>query len=168
MKHLENLKSLIPKITREGARLYTNQLGTENLLVVSTDAKNLLRFWRCTTLKEEAISTLAICYGENGAGGMVVYDKEAEFLADFGKGKQTGFAFLLQRVEDVYFISIFDDVDGESTKFFMTGTDDGDAVAIIITLLSHFVKDIGTVYHVQELLKNVETERKYLAEASNE
>ena len=99
---------------------------------------------------------------------MVVYDKEAEFLADFGKGKQTGFAFLLQRVEDVYFISIFDDVDGESTKFFMTATEDDDAVAIIVTLLSHFVKDIGTVYRVQELLRQAETERKYLSEDAGE
>ena len=168
MKHLDNLKSFLPKITRDGARIYTNQLGTENLLVVSTANKNFVRFWRCATLKEEGINTLAICYGNNRSGGMVVYDKEAEFLADFGKGKQTGFAFLLQRVEDVYYICVFDDVDGESTKFFMTGTDDGDAVAIIITLLSHFVADIGTVYRVQELLRQAETERKYLSEDAGE
>lgn len=152
VRNLENLKSLLPKITREGVRIYTNQLGAENLLIATAGEKNLLRFWRCTTLKEDAITTLAIAYGENSSGGMLVYDKENEFLVDFGKGKKTGFAFLLQRIEDVCYISIFDDADGESSKFFMTATDDDDAVAIILTLLSRFIEDIKTLKRVQELL----------------
>lgn len=152
MKHLENLKKMLPQIARVGVRIYSNQIGSENLLVVNADSKNFIRFWRCTTLKEEAVATLAIAYGDNGSGGMLVYDKENEFLVDFGKGKKTGFAFLLQRIEDVCYISIFDDADGESSKFFMTATDDDDAVAIILTLLSRFIEDIKTLKRVQELL----------------
>ena len=145
MKNVKNLAGYLLKIAPSGLVLFSEKLDSNNLLIMRTSKLNLVRAWHSNG---NSSNTVVAVYDERhkaGKAGMVVFDYEKNFCADFGLGKEDGIAVYMQKFNDRFSVAVYAKNDNTTVKFQFAVTKNEDMLKTIEILVCNLsiIRDLN-------------------------
>lgn len=135
MKILKSFYDYLPNIPDEEPCITSEVPGSTNCLVFDNGNKRFCKVWQAGT---PDANIAVIAHGPSGKGKIAIMAPDVPDVV-VGAGKKTGFAIFLQRIGDIYNVSLCQDENTEHQRFFLTATKSAALTSVILTLLDRWM-----------------------------